>query len=83
MDCDKTFKLRVLDLRQFGVLIPLRFGDNSASALMSPDSPKRSAREILERIIPSPSGDRDKLHPDLSGFVFSLAHYQQASLYFY
>jgi len=36
---------------------------------MSLDFPKRSARKILERIIPPPSGGRDKLHPDLSGLV--------------
>jgi hypothetical protein len=38
----------------------LRFGDNSTYALMSLDFPKRSARKILERIIPPPSGGRDE-----------------------
>ena len=37
--------------------------------------PKRSARKIIERIIPPPLGGSDKLHPDKSRFVFSLAHY--------
>jgi hypothetical protein len=39
----------------------LRLRDNSACALMSLDFPKRSDRKILERIIPPPSGGRDKL----------------------
>jgi hypothetical protein len=43
-------------------------GYNETNALMSLDfypmgtTPKRSVRKILERIIPPPSGDRDKLH---------------------
>jgi len=36
---------------------------------MSLDFPKRNDRKILERIIPPTSGGRDKLHPDLLGFV--------------
>jgi len=36
---------------------------------MSPDFPKRSARKILERIIPPPSGGRDKRRPDKVGLV--------------
>jgi len=35
--------------------------DSSICALMSLDFPKRSYRKILERIIPPPSGGRDKL----------------------
>jgi len=36
--------------------------ESSTNSLMSLDFPKRSARKILERIIPPPSGGRDKLH---------------------
>jgi hypothetical protein len=36
--------------------------DNSTYALMSLNFPKRSYRKILERIIPPPSGGRDKRH---------------------
>ena len=49
-------------------ITPSALWDNSTNALMSLDfhpkgtSPKRSDRKILERIIPPPSGDRDKLH---------------------
>ena len=42
---------------------------SSPYALMSLDFPKRSARKILERIIPPPLDGRDKLHPDKSIFV--------------
>ena len=42
--------------------IPSASRDNSTNALMSLDFPKRSDRKILERIIPPPSGGRDKLH---------------------
>jgi hypothetical protein len=57
----------------------LRFGGNSTCALMSLDFPNTTFRKILERIIPPPPGGRDKLHPDLSGFVFSLSRSQRVS----
>jgi hypothetical protein len=53
---------------------PSALRDNSTYALMSLDFPKRSARKILERIISPPLGGRDKLHPNLLGFVFSESH---------
>ncbi|MEI7997385.1 MAG: hypothetical protein WCH01_21030, partial [Methylococcaceae bacterium] len=40
----------------------LNLGLTTTNALMSLDFPKRSDRKILERIIPPPSGGRDKLH---------------------
>ena len=49
----------------------LRSWDNSTNALMSLDFPKRSARKILERIIPPPSGGGDK---------FRFTHFQRMSL---
>ena len=56
-------KFQCATLLKLGTHYPasLRFGDSSTNTLMSLDFSTRSDRKILERIIQSPSGDRDKL----------------------